>query len=385
MNVKPITVGLDVSCLVDQPLTGVGHYTAQLLRAMVSAGEGPEFRLFASSASPIPDIVRALGRVCSKTKTLYWPTRLKTWMWRRLEWPPIEWFTGRVDVAHGAFHLLPAARSAKRIVTIYDLTEIRRAETRIARRIVVNRRVLEHAAQRSDAIVAISDHTKRDVAEVFGVPLERIYVVYGGVRLEEFQGGFSEARTAEVRQRYGIRGPYFIHLGTLEPRKNLPRLIEAYARVRQGRADCPVLVLAGKKGWMWEPIFEAIAAHRLEEAVVYTGYMDRGDAATLLRGAWACLYPSLYEGFGLPVLEAMAAHTPVLTSNVSSLPEVVGDTGLLVNPEDTDAIAAGILALIDERTAALQRADAALERAAQFTWEKSAAAMIEVYRKVVAE
>jgi glycosyltransferase involved in cell wall biosynthesis len=136
---------------------------------------------------------------------------------------------------------------------------------------------------------------------------------------------------------------------------------------------------------MYDEIFAAIRRLQLEGAVVHTGYLDRRDAVVLLRGSRACVYPSLYEGFGLPVLEAMAARTPVLTSNVSSLPEIAGDTALLVDPESTDAIEAGLTDLIQHREAALRRADAGYERAKRFTWEKSAESLGRVYRSLAEE
>jgi glycosyltransferase involved in cell wall biosynthesis len=303
-------------------------------------------------------------------------------MWTTIEWPPFEWFTGPVDVAHGAFHLLPPSRHARRMATIFDLSNLRCPEMHRAESFGIHAPLLRHAAARADRIVAISESCKTDVVELLGVHPDRVRVVLGGIHLQEFGGAQDDHLLQILRKRFSISGNYLIHLGTLEPRKNLPRMIEAYARVRHRFEDCPRLVLAGQAGWMFEDVFSSIERLRLSNHVVHTGYLERNEAVCLLRAAHACVYPSLYEGFGLPVLEAMAARIPVLTSNVSSMPEVVGDTGILVDPKSVDAIEAGLLELIENRTASRQRVEAAYERAKQFTWENSARALAEVYTEL---
>ncbi len=380
----PITIAVDVSCLCARPLTGVGYYTLHLFRALAS--ESPECRLrfFASSARGPRLAEDALGALGESMRCVHWPSRLKHALWTRLEWPPIEWFTGPADIAHGGFHLLPAARGAKRVVTIFDLSGLRCAGTRRESNLAMHLRLLRHAAARADGIIVISQSCRNDVIELLRAPEDRLHVVYGGVFLDEFAGELDLGRLGAVKAAHGIRGEYLIHLGTLEPRKNLPRLIRAYDRVRRMLACPPQLVLAGSAGWMYEDIFETIRASGLEGLAVHTGYLSREDAVLLLRGARACVYPSLYEGFGLPVLEAMAARTPVLTSNVSSLPEVVGACGVLVDPHSEDAIADGLARLLDNEAAAAARAEAGYARAAAFTWQASARALAGVYQSLSA-
>jgi len=378
-------IALDVSCLIQQPLTGVGYYTLNQVQALIRDARDVEIQAFASSAQGPPQCLAALAQGCAGSKIVGWPTRLKTLLWTRFEWPPIEWFTGPVDIAHGAFHLLPPSRGAKRMVTVFDLSAVRHPEMHSGSSVTTHRALLRHAVSRADALVAISESCKTDLIECLGARPERVHVAYGGVSLEEFDGAGAQESPAEIARRHGIEGPYLIHLGTLEPRKNLPRLIEAYARLKAKHPECPKLVLAGHAGWMFEPVFETIQRLRLSEAVVHTGYLTRAEAVGLLRGAYACVYPSLYEGFGVPVLEAMAARVPVLTSNVSSLPEVIGDTGILVDPGSVDAIEAGLVDLLVRRDEALARTGPAYERAAQFTWSKSARALAGVYRMLMEE
>lgn len=370
-----------MSCLIPRPLTGVGYYTLHLMRALLANSRDFDVRLFASMARPDLHALSELAGA-SSLRTVCWPMRLKCLMWTRLEWPAMEWFTGPIDIAHGAFHLMPAARNARRMLTVFDLSGLRCPESRTAADLQLHLRVIQHALPRADAIIAISQSCKSDLVELLGAAEDKVHVVYGGINLHEFEGESDPARLEAVKRRYGIDGDYLIHLGTLEPRKNLPRLLQAYARVRSHRKDMPRLVLAGRAGWMYDDVFETIAQLRLEKDVIHLGYIERQDAVTLLGGARACVYPSLYEGFGLPVLEAMAAGTPVLTSNVSSMPEVIGEHGILVDPESAASIEAGLTALLGDPTAAAQRAIAARIRAGQFTWSHSAEALAKVYRLV---
>lgn len=379
MASRPIKVALDLSCLMPQPLTGVGYYTLNLVRALIARGGPWQLHLLAASAQPAPDYLHDLARACAGSRIVRWPTRLKNLMWTRFEWPPIEWFTGPVDIAHGAFHLLPATRKAARVATVFDLSGLRYPEMYRSAIPQMHISLIRDAISKADALIAISESGKADLIDLLDAPANRVHVVYGGVNIEEFGGEFDEEARTAVARRYGIEGEYFIHVGTLEPRKNLVRLLEAYARARTRFRDFPRLVLAGHTGWLYEPIFEAIRRLGLADAVIHTGYLARADAVLLLRGSYACLYPSLYEGFGLPVLEAMAARTPVLTSNVSSLPEVVGDTGILVSPDSIDALEAGLVDLIQRREEALGRLQAAYDRALGFTWAHSAQALAGVY------
>ncbi len=372
-----LRIGIDLSCLVPHPLTGVGYAASNYVRALIERGGPLELRLFASSGRSAAHALEGFDGAAAR-RTAWWPTRLKTPMWTRLEWPPMERFTGPIDIAHGMFHLLPAARHAKRVVTVYDLTGLRFPETHTRRSTALHTAMLSHAARRADAIVTMSQSCRNDLVELLGAHPDRIHVVPGGVDLDEFSTPFD----AGVRVRLGIPETYFIYLGTIEPRKNLVRLIEAYAVVRDRLGEIPPLVIAGRPGWKTEAFDEAIERLKLGPQLILVGYLPRAETVMLLRGAMACLYPSLYEGFGLPALEAMAAGVPLLTSNVSSLPEVVGDTALMVEPESVESIAAGIEELLAKPEAARVRAERARARAETFTWGHSADILAAAYRNI---
>lgn len=375
-------VVLDLSCLMPPGgLTGVGYYTLRLVETLLARGDGVEYCMFASSAGPASERVRKLAPAFHRAHVMRWPTRMKVQMWTRREWPPIEWFAGPVDVAHGAFHLLPAARKARRSVTVFDLSPIMHPETHDPAQVRLHRRMLEHAAHRADLLVALSQSCRDELVAILRADPERVAIVPGAVSLKEFSGGIDYKRLRVLKDSFGIRRDYFLHVGTVQPRKNLPRLIEAYGHVRKRLPECPQLVLAGHVDGA--AVGRINLAGGVGEAVRCTGYLSREDAVLLLRGAYACVYPSLYEGFGLPILEAMAARVPVLTSNVSSMPEVAGDTALLVDPLNVDSIEAGLIDLIEERDASLARLAPAYERASRFTWENSAAALAAAHARLV--
>ena len=380
MPPEPIRVGIDISCLLARPFTGVGHYASYLLRAFLAQAKDFEVSLVANSMGAKAGELESFAPRCKSTRQLRFPTRIKNALWTGIEWPPIEWFTGPVDIAHGFFHLTPASAKAHRMVTVHGLTTILREDTHIRESTQIHRRLLSHAVRKADSFVTVSESCKNDLVGLMGVDPDSVHVVYGGVDHEEFTTPFDEDRFKELKSAFGIHRDYFIYLGTLETGKNIVRLLNAYARVREKYTDCPILLLVGKKGWKSEAIFETIEKRALSTSVVVTGYLPRNDAMVLLRGAYACLHPSLYEGFGLPVLEAMSARIPVLTSNVSSLPEVIGDTGIQVDPEDEAAIEHGIRQLLDHRDRALARANDAYTRAQRFSWSASADALAKVYR-----
>ncbi len=364
-------------------MTGVGYYTRNLFRAVIEEETGVGLRAFTASAQPQPEDLREMLGGVDRFATYRFPTRWKNALWTRFEWPPMAWFTGETDIVHGGFHLLPPSRRAKRVVTVFDLAGMRLDAIHDDTKQAVHRRLLAHAIPRADGIFAISQSCRADVIELLGADPDKVYVVPGGVTLEEFEGPLDASLLKTLRAQHGIDGDYLIHLGTLEPRKNLARLVEVYARMAARHDDMPQLVLAGGKGWMYDAIFEAIERHGLASRVICTGYLSRADAVMLLKGARACVYPSLYEGFGLPVLEAMAARVPVLTSNVSSLPEVIGDMGILVDPENEADLEAGLNRLIFETGDEADRVEAAWQRAQGMTWSHSARILAHSYQAVL--
>ncbi|MCL4219456.1 MAG: glycosyltransferase family 4 protein, partial [Candidatus Hydrogenedentes bacterium] len=380
MTPATVRVAMDLSCALDYPLTGVGYRALYITQALRAQSPELDLRMFATRARCVNQIPEAFQTGFSRHFVVPYARKLKHHLWRRFDWPPIEWFCGEVDVAHGLFHELPAAKKAVRLVTIHDLSFFKFPETHTAATIRIHSAMLYHSARAADACITVSQSCKRDLMEVLKFPEDRIFVVPGGVNIEEFAGSPSGEDVARLKAKLGLTRPYFIHLGTIEPRKNIPRLLEAYNRLRSRRQDCPQLLLVGAKGWLYEPIFEKLASYNFGNDVVYAGYLSRREAVLALKTALASVYPSMYEGFGLPVLESMAAGTPVICSNAASLPEVIGNCGLLTPPSDVDALEAAMENVLEHPGAASQRAEAAMQRAQAMTWSESARELAAVYR-----
>ncbi|MGC8875397.1 MAG: glycosyltransferase family 4 protein, partial [Chloroflexia bacterium] len=225
-------------------------------------------------------------------------------------------------------------------------------------------------------VIAVSQATRDDLIRHYRTVPDRVHVVHHGVSPR-----FRPTQDPGVRARYGLPERYFLYLGTLQPRKNLERLLAAYARLPAG---APAFVLAGGRGWYFERIARAVAAHNLGERVLFPGYIADADLPAVLSGAVAFVYPSLYEGFGMPLLEAMACGTPVIASRSSSLPEVVGDAGLLVDPLSVEALQEALQRILEDEPLREALRARGLERARLFTWERCAHETLGVLEKALA-
>jgi glycosyltransferase involved in cell wall biosynthesis len=268
-------------------------------------------------------------------------------------------------------HVVPLWHPRRTVVTVHDLGYLYypQAHTRLSRLYLHLSTIFSARAARR--VIAISEATKRDLVDRYGISTRKIRVVYHGRDLL-FTPVEDQGKIEEVAARYGVRQPYCLHVGTLQPRKNLRLLVDAWEELK-GRVDNPPqLLLAGKRGWLYNSLFEAVRDRGLGDLVKFADYVEREDLPALYSGAMALTFPSLYEGFGLPALEAMACGTPVLASRASSLPEVVGDAGLLLEPGDASAWADAVERLMGDEglQGALRRKG--LERAMGFTWERCA-------------
>ena len=287
-----------------------------------------------------------------------------------------------VDVFHSSDVLLWRQPGALNVVTIYDLTALLFPECHTAGTRELQLRKYRFAREEAGVVVAISAATKRDVVAHLGIPTQRVRVVYGGV-----SPAFRPLENCEVLEQalalLGlVPGGYILHVGTIEPRKNLVRLVGAYHRMRKMvSSPPPKLVLAGPPGWRSRPVFERIEVLGLEREVLFLGRVPAGVFPALYNGAVVFVYPSLYEGFGLPPLEAMACGLPVVVSNVSSLPEVVGDAGVLVDPTDTQALAVALACLLGDVERRIVLSARGLARASLFSWQRAARETLAVYRE----
>lgn len=357
---------------------GIGRYVRELVAALSLEDTQNEYQLFVAGAKHAT-LPSPIGPNFS-----WHPTRLTpAWLariWHRAGIPaPVEAFTGSVDLYHATDFVLPPTRKNTRtLLTVHDLSFVRVPDSASPSLKAYLDKVVPRSAQRADHILADSTATKNDLIELYHIPAEKITVLLSGVD-SRFQRQPQPVIDA-ARTKYTIgTAPYIFSIGTVQPRKNYVRLIQALKKL-QTDGFPHHLVIAGGKGWLDDPIYASITESGLQDFVHFIGFADDSDLPALYSGADCFAFPSLYEGFGLPILEAMACGTPVLTADVSSLPEVAGDAALLIDPYNTDAITNGLKTLINDPEAREAYVHKGYERVTLFTWRKSAQQLLKIYQ-----
>jgi glycosyltransferase involved in cell wall biosynthesis len=373
---EPYHVGLNAHLLsLSQTYRGAGinGYIFHLLHHLPAAGSGFRYTAYLyDSAFPAP----AGLAICRS----HWDTRSP---WRRIVWEQthLAAYTRHLDLLHGLAFAAPLLSACPTVVTVHDLSFLRFPDAfRPFNRYYLTF-ITRIATRRAARVIAVSESTRQDVIALCHVPGEKVVVVYNGVD-SRFQPA-AQDEVAAFRQQKGLPPRFILFLGTLEPRKNLARLISAYAQWRRTSGEDVKLVIAGGKGWYYEKVFELVSRLGLTSEVLFTGFVPAEELPWFYRAAELFVYPSRCEGFGLPVLEAMACGTPTITSTASSLPEVAGDAALLVDPDDTDALAAAIGRVMSEPALAARLREAGMRQAQRFSWPRAAAATAEVYRSVL--
>src|SRR5262245_21101961 len=355
--------------------TGVGYYTEHLLHHLVKAGADDEIIVVSNrpvdTTSPLPPSVRVVASP-SRVPRLVWMQLIAPRLLRRL----------RVDVAHFTNGMVPLAISVPTVVTIHDMSLTMFPKYHPPRRVLLNRPLVDMAARRADAIITVSESAKRDIVRLYGSQAERIHVVHEAAA-PSFRRVHDASLLNRVRQRYELADRFILYVGTIEPRKNLPKLIEGFARKRKNGELPHQLVCAGPYGWLSRDIEDLIDRLDIEDAVRFTGYVPFDDLAALYTLAEMFVFPSLYEGFGLPVIEAMACGTPVVTGHVAALAEVGGGAVEQVARLDAESLGQAMLRLADDPERRDRLATLGLQRAQMFSWERAARETLKVYRETV--
>ncbi len=357
---------------------GIHQYIRQLLEHLCPP-PGSEDSLMVFTGRNAPPLRNPHLHV----QTTRWPTdrRLVRIAWEQMIWPTAAAFH-HLHLLHSLAFVTPILTTRPTIVTVYDLSFIHVPE----RFPVLQRWYLTTQARRScqkaRRVVTISASGRQDVHHFFGIPLEQIDVVYPGV--DERFNVQPETLIAGFRQQENLPPRFILHVGTLQPRKNLPFLLDTFAQLRQDPAFADVvLVLAGGKGWFYEEIFARVQALGLTDWVRFPGYVPDEQLAQWYAAAACLVFPSAYEGFGLPIIEAMACGTPVIAANTSSIPEAVGDAGLLYAVDDAAALLAHLRTILQQPGLAYQLRHKGLHQARRFSWSASAQAMMQVYAKAM--
>jgi len=367
-----LRVAIDASPLIAER-SGIGHTTARLLDGL-SARADVAVSGYAVSRTGRDLLADALPNGVTPA-TSWAPARAVHTMWRRAPWPRLEHWTGPVDVVHATNFVAPPAH-APVVVTVHDLAfahspELCRPET------LEYERLLRQAIDRGATVHVVSDFVGDEVRAHFGLSAERVVRVYFGVDVEAGSGDAARGRAHAGAARYVLA------VGTVEPRKNYPRLVEAFDALAAGAPDL-ALVIAGGRGWGVEPLDDALARARHRDRVRVLGYVADDVRADLLAGATALAYPSLYEGFGHPPFEAMAAGVPVVAAAAGAIPEAVGDAALLVDPLDVDALSAALLQVCGDESLRHDLVARGHARAHEFPWPRAVDGLVALYRLVAA-
>ena len=376
-EVKQVALELQPCC---GSRSGIGVYTYELATRLRN-GDGMTFH---------GNLFNFLGRNDNRaalegidmpiTERHMFPYGIYRRVWNWLPIPYAMFFPERADLTIFFNYIVPPRISGRVITTVCDMTYLRCPETMNKRNLKRILDGIDYSVKRSSRVVTISEFSKREIVELLGVPEEKVRVVPSAPNISEDMIAFED-----VKAKFGIEKPYILYVGNLEPRKNLVRLLEAFARLKAERAVPHRLVLAGGRGWNNEDFDRALAGHPCRGDIILTGYVTSAEKNALYRFADVFVFPSLYEGFGIPPLEAMHWGCPVVAADAASLPEVVGDAAALVDPLDPESIAEGLWRVLGDPEYARRLRDAGLRQAKKYTWDDSARRLLAVCAEVLNE
>lgn len=377
-------IAFDAQSLFEEKKTGIGYTVEKIIENMELQDD--EFQLnyflFRNKGAKRKFIEKYISLGYKVKECTWFPLGIYCKIWNCLPIPYSLFMGSGAQITQFFNFIIPPGVKGKKSVYIYDMVYEACAETMERENYEYMKRNMKESSKRADFIVTISEFSKREIVKYLQIDEEKIYVVPCGVDLEKYNSNKNPKRIDQVKEKFKIKGDYFLYLGTLEPRKNIPAIIEAYQRLKsQSDTHIPKLVIAGKKGWDYEAIFELVENYDLSEDVIFTGYISEEEKCELLKGAMCFLFPSLYEGFGLPPLEAMACGTPVIVSNRASLPELVGDAGILVDAENHKELAAKMKRVSESLEYREELSRKGIHRAQMFTWKRASQLLKEVYKK----
>ena len=376
---KGLRIGIEGKVLTSRA-GGIGRYAMHLVQALLTAstprGLGVEFSLFTS-----PQTSRTFLS-CSAGTYREYSSRVQSSVWRALCTTPVGIVRQGIDVFHGLDHigLPPFFKRSKYIVTIHDVIPLILPHTFSLRHRLVVRAALARVCKQADMVIVLSQATKEDVLQHCHLPEDRVVVIPAGCDAR-FSPAVDHTRLTRVRLKYGLPPLYILFLGTLNPRKNVTTLLQAFAQFHHTQHVDPAihLVIAGASGWRTPGMHRTLQRLDLESVVHFPGFIDEEDLPDLYRGAILFVFPSLYEGFGLPVLEAMGCGVPVVTSNVASLPEVAGDAAVLVDPHDAAGMAAAFAEVVHNEVLRRTLQCKGIAQAQRFSWDTAARKTLDLY------
>jgi len=358
-----------------QTRTGVGSYVYYLTKHLLKLAPDEKFLGLHTGIRP-PSLEALEGQL--EYRWLSLPTRALYMAWNVFHAPKVDSLLDGVSVYHATNYFMPPVQSARRVVTVHDLAFYAVPELCSPKIVRPFRKAVRKVVQEADAILACSESTKHDLVNLLQTDPAKVTVALEAV--DEKFSPMEPALARRVLKRYGVEPPYLLFVSTLEPRKNVCTLLRAFAAIAK---DIPhKLVLVGGVGWRAGTIFRTIDELGIADRIVRPGYVVYEELAAFYSLADAFVFPTLYEGFGLALLEAQTCGCPVVTSNVTSVPEVVGDAAVCVDPYDVDALAGGVRRVIDDEAFRFDLAERGQARARTFSWERCAATTLDVYRRL---
>jgi glycosyltransferase involved in cell wall biosynthesis len=356
----------------------MGRYAASIAEALVALGVPLSAFVHDTRRTRLPAPLADLPVVTARLPLRRWRVRAAISYFGA---PTLDHVFDGVDLFHATDHLLPKMEGVPSVFTLHDTAYLHFPRFYLPRNRAYLRVMMPRFLRRADQVIAVSEQTKRDALRFYGMDPGKVRVIPEGVDAR-FRPDVDPAVVADVRLRYRLPRRFVLNVGTIQPRKNLVTLLDAFDVARRHHPDVG-LVVAGAKGWLYEEFFARIRERGLTSHVTLTGHVDDRDLPALFNAAEVFAYPSVYEGFGLPPLEALACGTPVLCSNASSLPEVVGEAGILIPPKDVDAWVHALDTILDDDGSRRELRRLGPERARAFTWDAAARRTLEVYRSAL--
>lgn len=381
-------IGIDCRTILNPSAgekAGIAHYTYHLVKSLLDLSHTDDFVLFFDyrARDVAKEFIRPNVKIVFFTFSQY-KKYLPFFYSHVLVAANIT--AEKLDVYHSPANIIPLRYAGKFCITTHDLAIYRRPDLFPKNQGFSLKYIVPQSIHRAKKIISVSESTKHDIQDFFSVDQKKIEVIYEGVdhkRFSKFPP--REDYRGYLRGRYKIRNDYILFVGTLEPRKNLIRLLEAFYKLLSDNPEYKrkyQLLLAGAKGWLYDTIFEEVKSRGLSANVLFSGYIDEKDLPLLYQNATIFVYPSLYEGFGLPVLEAMASGAPIITSNLSAMPEITGTAAMLCDPTDVEGLASAMQRFLEDEKLRTSYSERALAQAKKFTWEKCAAQTFQIYREV---
>lgn len=369
-------VGFDVTPITNTR-TGVGNYCFYLLKHLLELDAAASYHAFSSGRAEI-DLNGLASAVTHRHFPL--PTRAAYALWNTLGVPKVDVYLGGVDVFHGTNYFLPPVRNARTVVTIHDLAFLAVPEFCSPKIVGPFSKSIRRFAHAADAVMAYSESTKNDIVNLLEVEPDKITVAPMAVD-EGFAAMPKDEAETRVKNDYGVDTPFLLFVSTLEPRKNVVGLLRAFARMKD---DIPHnLVMIGSVGWNAEPIFDAIRELGLEDRIVRPGFVPHMELPAFYCAADAFVFPTHYEGFGLPLLEALTCGCPVVSARNSAVPEIVGDAALLVDSQDEQGLADAVLKLLNDESLKSGLVAKGKVHAQRFSWRACAQSTLAVYQRIV--